>query len=68
MDFVISLFLFSTQEDYRSITGVTFYMHVNLDQMHVFFVCFSYCFDFFFDFFKLYYQKVISLVSQLAEG
>lgn len=36
--------------------------------MFFLFVCFSYCFDFFFFFFKLYYQKVISLVSQLAEG
>lgn len=45
-------------------------MHVNLDQMHVFFVClFFLLFRFFFYFFfKLYYQKVISLVSQLAEG
>lgn len=40
VDFVFFLFLFSTQEDYRSITGVTFYMHVNLDQMHVFFCLF----------------------------
>lgn len=52
VDFVFFLFLFSTQEDYRSITGVTFYMHVNLDQMHVFFVClFFLLFRFFFDFF-----------------
>lgn len=53
VDFVIFfLFLFSTQEDYRSITGVTFYMHVNLDQMHVFFVClFFLLFRFFFFFF-----------------
>lgn len=36
--------------------------------MFFLFVCFSYCLDFFFFFFKLYYQKVISLVSQLAEG
>lgn len=45
-------------------------MHVNLDQMHVFFVClFFLLFRFFLIFFlKLYYQKVISLVSQLAEG
>lgn len=44
-------------------------MHVNLDQMHVFFfVCFSYCLDFFLIFFfKLYYQKVISLVSLKGE-
>lgn len=37
--------------------------------MFFLFVCFSYCLDFFWIFFfKLYYQKVISLVSQLAEG
>lgn len=37
--------------------------------MFFLFVCFSYCLDFFLIFFfKLYYQKVISLVSQLAEG
>lgn len=46
-------------------------MHVNLDQMHVFFVCLFFLlfrFIFLFFIFKLYYQKVISLVSQLAEG